>query len=101
MLIKSKIAFTEATIPNSGETLIYVFREYSSFASVHKFTIIYKDTVMGVLEPGTVCNFKVGNGEDEIVSYMSPSCLVHYRIQSRPGMTAFLFCKFGYAAGGL
>lgn len=94
-----QIPFSEPASPNSDETLVYVFREKSSFAGARKFAIICNDTVMGVLTPGTFCNFKVRSGENEIVAYMSPSPLMHYRVQSRPGKTAYLFCKVGYTTG--
>lgn len=94
-----QIPFMEPTSPNSDETSIYVFRENSFFAGARKFGIIGNDTVMCVLTPGTFCNFKVKSGENEIVAYMSPSPLMHYRVQSRPGKTAYLFCKVGYTTG--
>ncbi len=94
-----QIPFMEPTSPNSDETSIYVFRENSFFAGARKFGIIGNDTVMCVLTPGTFCNFKVKSGENEIVAYMSPSPLMHYRFQSRPGKTAYLFCKVGYTTG--
>ena len=94
-----QIAFSKPLSPNLDETLIYVFRENSSFGGARKFAIICNDTVTGVLTPGTFCNFKVKSGENEIVAYMSPSPLMHYRVQNRPGETAYLFCKVGYATG--
>ena len=94
-----QVPFLEPTPPNSDETLIYVFRENSSFGSARKFAIICNDTVTGVLTPGTFCNFKVKSGENEIVAYMSPSPLMHYRVQSQQGNTVYLFCKVGYTTG--
>jgi len=82
-----------------NETSIFVFRENSAFGAARKFAIICNDTVMGVLTPGTFCNFDVESGENEIVAYMSPSPIMHYRVQSRPGEGVFLFCKMGYATG--
>lgn len=94
-----QVVFSEPSPPNQNETLIYVFRENSSFAGLRKFSIICNDTIMGVLTPGTFCNFKVKSGENEIVAYMSPSPLMHYRVQDRPGDNAYLFCKVGYSTG--
>jgi hypothetical protein len=94
-----QMPFLETVSPNPDETLIYVFRENSFFASARKFAIICNDTVMGVLMPGTFCRFKVSSGENEIVAYMSPSPLMHYRVQDRAGNTVYLFCKVGYASG--
>ena len=94
-----QIPFSEPTSPNSDETLIYVFRENSGFGGARKFAIICNDTVKGVLTPGTFCNFKVRTGENEIVAHMSPSPIMHYRVQDSPGKTAYLFCKFGYTTG--
>ena len=88
-----QIPFSEPTSPKSDETLIYVFRENSSFGGARKFAIISNDTVMGVLTPGTFCIFKARSGENEIVAYMSPSPLMHYRVQNRAGETVYLFCK--------
>lgn len=93
------IPFSEPTSPKSNETLIYVFRENSFFGGARKFTIISNDTVMGVLTPGTFCFFKVKSGENEIVAYMSPSPLMHYRVQNRAGKTVYLFSRFGYTTG--
>jgi len=94
-----QIPFSEPNSPKSDETLIYVFREYSYLGGARKFAIICNDTVRGVLTPGTFCNFKVRTGENEIVAHMSPSPIMHYRVQDRPGKTAYLFCKVGYATG--
>jgi hypothetical protein len=94
-----QMPFSEPTSPNPNETLIYVFRENSAFGGARKFAIICNDTVMGVLTPGTFCNFKVRSGENEIVAYMSPSPVMHYRVQNRPGQTAYLFCRVGYTTG--
>ncbi len=37
--------------------------------------------------------------KNEIVAYMSPSPLMHYRVQDRPRKTAYLFCKVRYTTG--
>lgn len=94
-----QIPFSEPTSPKSDETLIYVFRENSFLGSARKFAIICNDTVMGVLTPGTFCTFKVRSGENEIVAYMSPSPLMHYRVQNQSEKTVYLFCKVGYTTG--
>ena len=94
-----EIPFSEPVSPTSNETLIYVFREDSFFGSARNFAIICNDTVMGVLTPATFCSFKVKSGENEIVAYMAPSPIMHYRVQDRPGKTVYLFCKVGYTTG--
>ena len=94
-----QLTFSEPTCPRLDETLIYVFRENSLGASARKFEIICNDTVTGVLTSGTFCNFKVKSGENEVVAYMSPSPLMHYRVQDQPGKTIYLFCKVGYTTG--
>lgn len=94
-----QVQFSEPTPPAQDETLIYVFRENSFYGSARKFSIICNDTIKGVLTPGTFCNFKVRSGENEIVAYMSPSPLMHHRVQDQPGKTVYLFCKVGYATG--
>jgi len=85
--------------PGPGETLVYVFREDSSFGAARKFAIIDNDTVTAVLTPGTFSYFKVPSGEHEIVAYMAPTPLMHYRVTPAPGETIYLFCKMGYASG--
>ena len=90
--------FVEPTIPQHDETSIFVFRENSVFGSARKFAIICNDTVMGVLTPGTFCQFNVKSTENEIVAYMSAP-IMHYRIQDRPGENVYLFCKMGYTTG--
>jgi hypothetical protein len=94
-----KVPFLEPTFPMSDETLIYVFREDTSYGGARKFPIICNDTVLGVLTPGTFCTFKVKSGENEIVAYMSPSPIMHYRVQNRAGETVYLYCNFGYTTG--
>lgn len=97
--IARETPYSEPFSPTVNETLIYVFREDSFFASARDFAIICNDTIMGSLTPGTFCCFKVESGENEIVGYMSPSPLMHYRVQDRPGQTVYLFCKVGYTTG--
>jgi hypothetical protein len=38
-------------------------------------------------------------GEYEIVAYISPSPIMHYRALAAPGKTIYLYCKMGYASG--
>ncbi len=76
-----------------------MFREDSSFGGARKFAIIDNDTVMAVLTPGTFSHFKVSNGEHEIVAYMAPSPIMHYRVTPAPGKTVFLLCRVGYTSG--
>jgi len=90
--------FVEPKIPQHDETSIFVFRENSVFGSARKFAIICNDTVMGVLTPGTFCQFNVKSAQNEIVAYMSAP-IMHYRIQDRPGENVYLFCKMGYTTG--
>lgn len=92
-------AYAPPAPPEPNETLIYVFRENSSFGGARKFAIIDNDTVMAVLTPGTFSHFKVPSGEHEIVAYMSPRPVMHYRVTPSPGKTVFLLCRMGYASG--
>lgn len=85
--------------PNNDETLIYVFREDSVYASGRKLGIICNDTIMAVLSPATFSHFIVKSGENEIVGYIAPSPIMHYRVQDRPGQVVYLMCKLGYATG--
>jgi hypothetical protein len=85
--------------PGPDETLVYVFREDSSFAAARKFAIIDNDTVMAVLTPGTFSHFRVPSSEHEIVAYMAPSPIMHYRVTPTPGKTVYLLCRVGYASG--
>lgn len=94
-----EVGYTAPAEPGPGETLIYVFREDSSFGAARKFTIIDNDTVMAVLAPGTFSHFKVPSGEHEIVVYMVPSPIMHYRVTPAPGKTVFLLCRMGYTTG--
>lgn len=92
-------AYVVPAPPNADEMLIYVFREDSSFGGARKFSIIADDTIMAVLTPGTFSYFKVPAGEYEIVAYMSPSPIMHYRVLAAPGKTVYLHCKMGFASG--
>ena len=94
-----EIAFVEPQPPAADETLVYVFREDTSYGGARKFAIICNDTIVGVLTPGTFCSFKVRSGENEIVAYISPSPIMHYRIQNLPGKITYLFCRLGYTTG--
>lgn len=95
-----KIApFTPPSPPAAGETLIYVLRENTAYGSANKFAIVDNDTVMAVLLPGTFSCFKVPSGEHEIVAYVKPSPLMHYRVIPAPGKTVYLLCRIGYTTG--
>jgi hypothetical protein len=85
--------------PGTDETLIYVFREDTSYGAARKFAIIDNDTVMAVLTAGTFSYFKVPSGQHEIVAYASPSPLMHYRVTPAPGKTVYLYCRMGYTSG--
>lgn len=85
--------------PGPDETLIYVFREDSGFGAARKLAIIDNDTVVAVLTPGTFSYFTVPSGEHEIVGYLSPSPMMHYRVTPAPGKTVYLFCRMGYTSG--
>jgi hypothetical protein len=91
--------YVEPSAPNPDEMLIYVFREDSSFGAARKFAIIADDTITAVLTPGTFSYFKAPAGEYEIVAYISPSPIMHYRALAAPGKTIYLYCKMGYASG--
>jgi hypothetical protein len=93
------VAYVEPSPPNADETLIYVFREKTSFAGMQKIAIIDNDTVLGVLTPGTFTYFKVPSGQHEIVGYISPMPMVHYRVMPSPGKTVYLMIKVGYTSG--
>ena len=84
--------------PGPDETLIFVFREESGFGA-RKLAIIDNDTVVAVLTPATFSHFTVPSGEHEIVGYLSPSPVMHYRVTPAPGKTVYLFCRMGYASG--
>jgi hypothetical protein len=93
------VPYVEPQAPGPEETLIYVFREKTSFAAMQKFAIIDNDTVLGVLTPGTFTFFTVPSGQHEIVGYVSPSPMVHHRVMPAPGKTVYLLIKVGYTTG--
>ncbi len=90
-----EVPYVEPQPPGSDETLIYVLREKSSFAALQKFAIIDNDTVVGVLKPGNFTYFTVPSAQHEIVGYVSPSPLVHYRVMPSPGKTHYLLHQGG------
>jgi hypothetical protein len=94
-----EVPFAAPRPPGASETLIYVFREDSAFGAARKLAIIDNDTVVAVLTPGTFSYFTVPTGEHEIVGYISPSPVMHYRVTPSQGRTVYLFCKMGYASG--
>jgi hypothetical protein len=94
-----EVPYVEPQPPGPDETLIYVLREKSGFGALAKFAVIDNDTVVGVLTPGTFMYFKVPSGQHEIVGYVSPSPLVHYRVMPSPGKTLYLMIKVGYTTG--
>lgn len=94
-----EVPYVEPQAPGPEETLIYVLREKTGFAALQKFAIIDNDTVVGVLKPGTFTHFTVPSAQHEIVGYVSPSPLVHYRVMPSPGKTLYLFIKVGYTTG--
>ena len=94
-----EVPYIEPQAPGAEETLIYVLREKTSFAALQKFAIIDNDTVVGVLKPGTFTHFTVPSAQHEIVGYVSPSPLVHYRVMPSPGKTLYLLIKVGYTTG--
>jgi hypothetical protein len=94
-----EVPYVEPQAPGPDETLIYVLREKSGFAAMQKFAIIDNDTVVGVLTPGTFMFFKVPSGQHEVVGYVSPMPIVHYRVMPSPGKTVYLFVKVGYTTG--
>ena len=91
--------FAAPTPPGPGQTLIYVLREDSAFGAARKLAIIDNDTVMAVLTPGSFSYFTVPTGEHEIVGYLSPSPVMHYRVMLAHGSTVYLLCRMGYASG--
>jgi hypothetical protein len=64
-----------------------------------RLDLIDNDTVVAVLTPATFSHFTVPSGEHEIVGYLSPSPVMHYRVTSAPGKTVYLFCRMGYTSG--
>jgi len=94
-----EVPYVEPSPPGADETLIYVLREKTSFAAMQKIAIIDNDTVLGVLTPGTFTYFKVPSAQHEIVGYISPMPMVHYRVMPSPGKTVYLLIKVGYTSG--
>lgn len=94
-----ELAYVAPETPGPNETLIYVFRENSGFGGARKFAIIDNDTIVAVLTPGTFSHFTVPSGEHEIVAYLAPSPMMHYRVMPAAGKTVYLFCKMGYTSG--
>jgi len=91
--------YVAPTPPGPTETLIYVFRENTGYGAARKFAIIDNDTVVAVLNAGTFSYFKVPSGQHEIVAYVSPSPIMHYRVTPAPGKTVYLYCRMGYTSG--
>lgn len=94
-----EVSYTPPVLPGNDKVQIYVFREDSAFGGARKFSIINNDTVVGVLMPGTYTHYTVENGENEVVTYMSPSPLSHLRVLNRAGETVYLFSYMGYSTG--
>jgi len=94
-----EVPFAAPAPPGPTETLIYVLREDSAFGAARKLAIIDNDTVRAVLTPGTFSHFTVPTGEHEIVGYISPSPVMHYRVTPSHGRIVYLMCKMGYASG--
>lgn len=85
--------------PGTDQTVIYVFRAKGDLGGMRKFAIIDNDTVVAVLTSGSFSYFVVPSGQHEIVTYVSPSPLMHYRVLPSPGKTVYLLCKAGYTTG--
>jgi hypothetical protein len=94
-----EVPYVEPPAPGPDETRIYVFREKGDLAGLRKFAMIDNDTVVAVLEGGTFSHFLVPSGQHEIVAYVSPSPLLHFRVTPAPGKTVYLNCKAGYTSG--
>ena len=94
-----EVPYVEPQAPGPDDPLIYVLREKSSFAALQKFAIIDNDTVVGVLKPGNFTYITVPSAQHEIVGYVSPSPLVHYRVMPSQGKTLYLLIKVGYTTG--
>jgi hypothetical protein len=94
-----EVPYVAPSPPGSGETLIYVIREESPFGAARLLAIIDNDTVVAVLRPGTFSHFTVPTGQHEIVGYLSPSPVMHFRVTPSHGQTVYLFCRMGYASG--
>ena len=93
------VPYVAPQAPGPDETLIYVLRENTAFGAARKFAIIDNDTVVGVLNAGTFMFFKVPSGQHEVVGYVSPMPMVHYRVIPSPGKTIYLLVKVGYTTG--
>ncbi len=94
-----QVSYTAPNPPAAGETMIYVFREDNALAAARQLEIIDNDTVVAVLTTATFSHFTVPSGEHEIVGYISPSPIVHYRVTAAPGKTVYLLCRIGYTSG--
>ena len=93
------VPYVEPPAPGPEETLIYVLREKSDLAGYRKLAIIDNDTVVAVLQAGRFSAFVVPSGQHEIVAYLAPSPMLHYRVVPSPGQTVYLLCKIGYTSG--
>jgi len=97
--LMKEVPYVAPKAPAPDETLIYVFREDSALGAARQLEIIDNDTVVAVLTTATFSHFTVPSGEHEIVGYISPSPVVHYRVTPAPGKTVYLFCRMGYTSG--
>ncbi len=86
-----KKPYTSLSLPNTNETLVYVFREGRFTGSGRKMGVIANDTYKAVLTNGSFSQFIVTDSETEIVCQIAPS-LAHYRIQNRGGQIVYLLC---------
>ncbi len=93
-----QVPYNAPPAPGPDETLIYVFRGADE-AAFRKIAIIDNDTVVAVLTQGSFSYFMVPSGHHEIVGYISPSPMMHYRVLPSPGRTVYLQCKVGYTSG--
>ncbi len=94
----SKKPYTSLGLPDTNETLVFVFRESRFTGGGRKMGIIANDTYMAVLTNGSFSQFKVKGEENEIVCRIAPS-FAHYRIQNRGGQIVYLLC--GLSLSGL
>lgn len=85
--------------PKSDQVRIYVFRENSSFGKRRKLSVINNDEVVGVLYSGSYTHYTSVDRENEVVIYMSPSPLNHFRVRENFGENVYLFFKMGYTSG--
>jgi hypothetical protein len=97
--LMKELPYAAPTPPTQDQTLIYVLREDSAVGAARKLAIIDNDTVVAVLTTGTFSHFTVPSGEHEIVGYVSPSPVMHYRVTPAPGQTVYLLCRIGYTSG--